>query len=45
MYNEQVRQKMAKRETVRDEIRKKEETAEFVHDLLLDDLPQIYNEE
>jgi hypothetical protein len=37
--------KMAKRETTRNSIKENEEITKFVHDLLLDDLPQIYNDE
>jgi hypothetical protein len=37
--------KMAKRETTRNSINEKEEIAKIVHDLLLDDLPQINNDE
>jgi hypothetical protein len=37
--------KMAKCETTRNSINDKEEIAKIVHDLLLDDLPQINNDE
>lgn len=37
--------KMVKQETARNAINEKEKIAKFVHDLLLDDLPQIYNDE
>lgn len=36
---------MAKRRTVRDTMNAKEGIAKFVHELLLDDLPQIFNDE
>jgi hypothetical protein len=44
-YNDQMKLKMAKRETTRNSIKENEEITKFVHDLLLDDLPQIYNDE
>lgn len=36
---------MQKREKLRDSINEREEFARFVHELLLDDVPQIYNDE
>ena len=44
-YNEQMKSQMEKREKLRDSINEKGEFAKFVRELLLDDLPQIYNDE
>ncbi|CAO1402574.1 unnamed protein product [Diamesa tonsa] len=44
-YNEKMKHQMQKREKLRDSINDREEFARFVHELLLDDVPQIYNDE
>lgn len=44
-YNEQMKQQIEKREKVRDSINEKDEMVKFVHELLLDDMPAIYNDE
>lgn len=36
---------MDKRKKIRDSINEQDEYAKFVHELLLDDLPQIYKDE
>lgn len=36
---------MKSREKLRDSINEKEDLAKFAHELLLDHLPQIYNDE
>lgn len=43
--NKKMKSLLEKQEKARDTISEKEEIAKFVHELLLDDLPQIYNDE
>lgn len=40
-----MRQQMDKREKIRNSINGRDEIAKLVHELLLDDLPQIFNDE
>ena len=40
-----MKHKAVKREQIRNSINEKDEIAKFVRELLLDDLPQIYNDE
>lgn len=40
-----MRQQMDKREKIRNSINERDEIAKLVHELLLDDLPQIFNDE
>lgn len=42
---DQMRINMANREALRSSIRDQDEIARFAHELLLDDLPQLYNDE
>ncbi len=44
-HNEEMEIRMQTREKMRNSINEKEVLAEFVRELLLDDLPQIYNDE
>lgn len=44
-FYEQMRINMASREALRNSIRDQDEVARFAHELLLDDLPQLYNDE
>jgi hypothetical protein len=43
--NEQMRINMANREALRNSIRDKDDIAIFTRELLLDDLPQLFNDE
>jgi hypothetical protein len=43
--NEKMRINMANREALRNSIRDKDDIARFTRELLLDDLPQLYNDE
>lgn len=40
-----MRQQMDKREKIPNSINERDEIAKLVHELLLDDLPQIFNDE
>lgn len=44
-YNNQIKVEMDKQENIRNSIIEESKIAKFLHDMLLDDCPQIFNDE